>query len=144
MNYIERIEINKPIEEVITLFNNPKYYTKWMPGVSTHEIIKGKNKEAGSVSMYQIMLNGKDNEMNESIIKNNGPEILAEYTINGIVNTQKTTFIALDNETTLYQIDENFDLKGFLKIIGFFLPGMFKKQTKKFALAFKNFAENKK
>lgn len=41
MKFRQEIEINKPIEEVIPLFDNPDNMDKWMEGLQSFEHISG-------------------------------------------------------------------------------------------------------
>ena len=43
---------------------------------------------------------------------------------------------------TKYISEQEFQFKGFMKVIGFIMPGAFKKQSMKYLEAFKNFAES--
>ena len=87
-------------------------------------------------------MNGRDFTIKETTIKNDLTEIVVQFVSYGTINTQATQFSKIDDNSTLYEVKESFQLKGLMKVIGFLMPGSFKKQTKQFVEAFKNFSEN--
>lgn len=141
MEYTIETTINKPIDQVVKIYNEVDLYPEWIPGIVEHTISEGNKRETGTLSVYTLKMSGREYEMKESVIKNEGEEIIASYEANGVVNTQHVVFKEIAEGKTLYQVNENFALKGFMKIIGFLMPGTFKSQTKKFVNAFKEFVE---
>ena len=142
MKYTIETRIEKPLEEVLEQFHEPSNYMKWMPGIISHQVTSGENREAGSKSVFKFKMNGRDFEIEERVLKNEEHEVVAEFVSNGTVNIQTTQFSKIDANNTTYTVNESFKLKGLMKVIGFLMPGSFKKQTKAFVEAFKNFAEN--
>ncbi|GAA4272893.1 SRPBCC family protein [Aquimarina gracilis] len=142
MKYTVETIIEKPLDQVIELYNNPTYYRDWMPGIISHTITSGNKREQGTKSVFKFQMNGKNFNIEETIIKNRNTEIVSQFVANGTVNIQCTLFSETSNGNTLYQVNESFQLKGFMKIIGFLMPGSFKKQTEQFVQAFKQYAEN--
>lgn len=81
-------------------------------------------------------------EMVETITVRNLPdEFSGTYEAKGAFNIVKNKFFPLPVHRTLYVNEQEFQFKGFMKIMGFLMPGMFKKQSMKYLTAFKNFAE---
>lgn len=142
MKYTIETIIEKPLDQVTQLYNDPLNYIKWMPGIISHQITSGKNREAGSTSIFTFKMNGRDFILEETVLKNDLSEIMAQYRSNGTVNTQITQFSAIDVHNTRYTVIESFQLKGWMKVIGFLMPEAFKKQTRRFVQAFKNFSEH--
>ena len=82
-------------------------------------------------------------EMIETItVKNLPEEFSGTYLAMGTLNTVKNNFYALSDNETRYVTQQEFKLTGFMKIMGFLMPGAFKKQTMKYLVAFKHFVEN--
>ena len=54
----------------------------------------------------------------------------------------KNKFIKLSDNKTGNITEQEFKFKGFMKLIGFLMPGAFKKQSIKYLEDFKNFAES--
>lgn len=144
MKYTIETEINKPLDSVISSCNDVDTYHKWMPGIVSHTILKGQARTVGTQSVFIFQMGNKTFEMEETVLQNNGTEIISQFVSNGVVNTQRTLFSALGEGKTLYQVHESFQMKGLMKIIGFLMPGSFKKQTRKFVDAFKEFVESRK
>ena len=81
-------------------------------------------------------------EMVETITKRNLPEeFTGTYEAKGVFNIAKNSFIPIDDNRTKYVTEQEFQFKGFMKLMGAVMPGAFKKQTLKYMNAFKEFAE---
>jgi hypothetical protein len=84
----------------------------------------------------------RDIEMIETIITRNLPEEFSGiYEAKGVFNLVKNKFVKLSETKTKYITENEFQFKGFLKIIAILMPGAFKKQTMKYLADFKNFVE---
>ena len=82
-------------------------------------------------------------EMVETIEKNNLPnKLFVNYDAKGVYNLQKNYFEVVENNSTKWISDNEFECSGFMKIIAFLMPGSFKKQSCNYMVAFKAFAEN--
>ncbi len=142
MKYTCQVEINKPIDRVVELFQNTENFYKWMDGLQSFEHLSGDPGKPGSKSKMQFKMNNRDVEMIETIEANNLPEeFVGTYEANGVYNIQKNRFIAVDDSTTRYETENEFQFKGFMKLMAL-MPGAFKKQTMKFMESFKNFVES--
>lgn len=144
MNYTLDIEIDKPIEEVIELFDSPENITKWMEGLKSFDHLEGTPGEPGAKSVLKFELGKRKFEMIETVIALNLPEeFTAAYeTSDGGVSTVKNSFVALSDNKTQYISENSFEMKGLMmRIMAFLMPGAFKKQSMKYMLAFKEFAE---
>ena len=144
MKYTLDIEINKPIDEVIKLFDSSENITKWMEGLKSFEHLEGTPGKPGAKSVLKFELAKRKFEMVETVIALNLPEeFTASYeTPDGAISTVKNSFVALSENQTKYISDNSFEMKGLMmRIIAFLMPGMFKKQTMKYLVAFKEFAE---
>lgn len=142
MNYTIETEINKPFDTVIALFNDVDNYQKWMPGIVSHTILKGQSRNIDTQSIFIFKMGGRTFEMEETVLQNDRTEIMSKFIANGVINMQRTHFSEIGEGKTLYRVHESFQLKGFMKIIGFLMPGSFKKQTGQFVDAFKEFVES--
>lgn len=142
MKYACEIEINRPVQTVVELFDNPDNMGKWMEGLQSFEHLSGEPGKVGSKSRLRFKMGRREMEMIETITVRNLPdEFAGTYEANGAFNIVKNKFLPLPGERTLYINEQEFQFKGFMKIIGFLMPGMFKKQSMKYLVAFKNFAE---
>ncbi len=143
MKYSAEIEINKPIDSVIALFDNPDNLFKWMKGLQSFEPISGTAGEPGARSKMIFKMGNRDIEMTETILVRNLPdEFTGSYEAKGVYNIVKNRFQKIDDNKTRYISEQEFQFKGFMKFIAFLMPGAFKKQSMKYLVDFKNFAES--
>jgi hypothetical protein len=85
----------------------------------------------------------RDIEMIETVTVYNFPEEYGgTYDANGVHNIVSNKFFELPNGHTKYLTEQEFQFKGFMKIIGFLFPSAFKKQSHKYLVDFKQFAES--
>ena len=56
MKYSTEIEINKPVEKVIELFDNSDNLGKWMEGLHSFEHISGNPGQVGAKSRLKFKL----------------------------------------------------------------------------------------
>ena len=142
MKYTSEIEINKPIDKVIELFDNPDHMDKWMEGLQSFEPISGEPGQVGAKSLLKFKMGKREIEMIETITVRNLPEEFSGiYEAKGVFNIVKNKFVALPNNRTKYISEQEFQFNGFMKIIGFLMPNVFKKQSMKYLIDFKNFVE---
>jgi hypothetical protein len=142
MKYQAEIIINLPIDKVIELFDNPENLKHWQPGLVSFEPISGEPGQAGSKSKLKYKMGNREVEMVETITRKNLPfEFSGTYEAKGVYNEVRNYFTPLGPQKTRYSMDNIFRFKGFMKIIGFFMPGAFKKQSQQFLEQFKAFAE---
>ncbi len=142
MKYTTEIEINKPIDEVVALFDNVDNMDKWMEGLQSFEPISGVPGEVGAKSRLVFKMGKREIEMIETITVRNLPnEFSGTYEAKGVFNIVKNKFVKVSDNTTKHIGEQEFQFKGFMKIIAFLMPGAFKKQSMKYMLDFKHFAE---
>jgi uncharacterized membrane protein len=143
MKYTCEIEINQPIDKVVALFDNPENMGKWMEGLQRFEHLSGTPGQPGAKSKLYFKMGKRDLEMIETIVKRDLPnEFSGTYDANGVHNIISNKFIKLSEKKTKYVTEQEFQFKGFMKIIGFLMPGAFRKQSMKYLQAFKKFAES--
>ena len=142
MKFNTEVIINLPRKKVVELFNNSDNLKKWQPTLLSFETIEGLPGEVGAKAKMKYKMGKKEIEMIETITENNLPyEFNATYEAKGVFNIAKNYFVEVDNNTTKYLSEQEFIFKGFMKIIGFFMPGAFKKESMKYLIQFKDFAE---
>lgn len=143
MKYTNEVEINLPVSRVIELFDNPDNMKHWQKGFQSFEHISGTPGQLGAKSRLKYKMGKRDIEMVETITKRNLPEEFAgTYEVKGVMNIISNRFAALSENKTKWIADNEFQFKGFMKIIAFLMPGAFKKQSQKFLDDFKTFAES--
>lgn len=142
MEYEIDIVINKPREEVIKLFDNPDNMPKWQPGFISFEHVSGKPGEEGAKSRLKYKMGKRDLEMIETIIKRDLPhEFSGTYEAQGVKNWVYNYFEVVDEQHTRWRSRNIFKFSGWMKLMGWFMPGAFRKQSAKYQDLFKEFAE---
>jgi uncharacterized membrane protein len=143
MKYTNEVVINKPIEKVVELFDNPDNMSKWMEGLLSFEPLSGKPGQPGAKSRLKFKMGRREIEMIETVVIRNLPdEFTGTYEAKGVYNIVKNRFIKISDNTTKYLSEEEFQFKGLMKLMGILMPGAFKKQSLKYLTNFKNFVEN--
>ena len=145
MKYKQSIIVNLPIEKVIELFDNPDNMKYWQEGFISFEHLSGEPGHTGAKSKLKYKMGKNEIEMIETITVRDLPrEFSAIYEAKGVWNEVKNYFEPIDANSTKWTSENTFNFKGFMKIIAFLMPGMFKKQSYKFMEDFKKFAEGNK
>jgi hypothetical protein len=143
IKYTEEIEINTNIDTVIALFDNPYNMQEYMDGIESYKIVEGNIREVGAKAEMTVLMGEKKIIMIEEIITNNLPEEKKViYTADAVYNIVTNKFIKVSENKTKFINEQEFEFKGFMKIIGFFMPSAFKKQSRVYLKDFKEFAEN--
>lgn len=144
MKYTCSVDIDQPLQKVIDLFDNPDNMKHWQPGLLSFEHLSGDPGEPGAKSRLHYKMGKRDIEMTETIIERDLPRMFSStYEANGVLNIQKNTFVPVDEQTTRYVSENEFRFSGFMKIMGWLMPGAFKKQSQKYMDQFKEFVESK-
>lgn len=142
MKYTAEIEINKPLSTVVALFDNEDNLFKWMQGLQSIEHIEGNPGEVGCKTKMIFKQGKREIVMIETLLKHDLPDdFCASYEAKGVYNLAKISFSSIDAQSTRYYTEQEFLLKGFMKVFGFIMPGAFKKQTMKYLKMFKEFVE---
>jgi hypothetical protein len=144
MNYSSEISISLPRERVIELFDNPDNMKHWQPGLISYEHLTGDSGKPGATMCLKYKMGKREIEMIETIIVRKLPDqFSATYEAKGVWNEVKNTFTEPQPGTTIWTSENEFKLKGFMKLMALVMPGAFKKQSFKYMKMFKEFAESR-
>jgi hypothetical protein len=143
MKYIVDIVVDKQRDEVVAIFDDSEKLKEWMEGLLSLDHIRGEPGEVGAKSKLVFKMGNSDIEMLETItVKNLPEEVGATYEADGVFNTILNRFCEDGVRQTRMTQECEFVFTSFMmKCMGFFVPGMFKKQSKKNLESFKAFAE---
>ncbi|MCP9201209.1 SRPBCC family protein [Gramella sp. GC03-9] len=145
MKYEQEIIINKPRNEVIAKFSDPSSLKHWQEGFIFMKPINGNLGKEGSQNLLKYKMGKREIEMTETVLTNNLPvEYTATYEAKGVYNFQRNRFLETPDNNTRWISENEFRFNGFMKLFGWFMPGAFKKQSKKYMTDFKAFVENGK
>jgi hypothetical protein len=127
----------------IRWIDEPDNLVKWMQGLQSFELISGVAGQPGAKSRLVIKSGKRELEMIETILTRNLPEEFSgTYETRGVLNKVTNRFVKLSEAKTKYIAEHEFQFSGFMKIIGFLMPSAMKKQSVKYMLDFKMFAES--
>ncbi|MEY8019786.1 SRPBCC family protein [Muriicola sp. SD30] len=143
MKYITEIVINVPLAEFIRKFDNPENMKFWQKDLISYKVLSGIQGKGGAQMELTYKMGKREIVMIETILKRNLPhEFHATYDAKGVHNVQKNYFKAIDENKTKWISETEFQFNGlFMKVMGFLMPGAFKKQSLKYLKDFKAFAE---
>jgi carbon monoxide dehydrogenase subunit G len=143
MKFTNEVEINQPLNKVIELFDNPDNMSKWQPGFVSFEHLSGEQGQPGAKSKLKYKMGKREVEMIETITVRNLPkEFHGTYEANGVHHEMQNYFTEVAQGRTKWVSENEFKLSGMLKLVGWLMPGAFKKQSQKYLNRFKSFAEN--
>ncbi|MEM7382257.1 MAG: SRPBCC family protein [Bacteroidota bacterium] len=143
MKYTTEITIDLPRPDFIKKLDNPDNMKHWQRGLTDYKQISGNPGDEGAKMELHYKMGKREMVLVETIIKRNLPyEFHTTYDTKGVHNIQKNYFNDLDDNTTKWISESEFQFSGFMmKVMGFLMPGAFKKQSLKYLQDFKAFAE---
>ena len=145
MKFNCEVTINKPIEEVSTLLQDPNHFDKWQDGFISHEPMEGQPGAVGSKTKLVYKGPGNKNfDLIETIEVANWPEeFRGLYEAKTMVNTMTTKLSSVGENQTRYWAEVEYTrFNGCIpKLMAMLAPKMFKRQVQKWMDQFKAFAE---
>ena len=143
MKYTTEIIIELPRDVCIKKLDNADNMKHWQPGLTSWEMISGKSGEDGAKMCLLYDMGKRKVELVETIIKNSFPsEFHTTYETKGMLNIQHNHFEETAEGHTKWISHSEFQFSSFfMKLMGFLMPSAFKKESAKYLLNFKNFAE---
>lgn len=143
MKYTIETIIELPRDKVIKKLDNTDNLKHWQEGLVSTEHISGTPGQVGAKMKLVFKMGKRHMELIENITKREFPnEFHGTYTTKGMHNVQENYFEELPNGHTKWVSKSEFIPTSFvLRIMTLIMPSTFKKQSKKYMDAFKNFAE---
>ena len=144
MKYTNSVIINLPRQRVIELFDSSENLAKWQPGFVSYEHLSGDPGKEGAQAKMIYQMGSRTTEMIETITLNTMPDDFnSTYETKGVHNIQENKFRQKGPDVTEWTSISEFKFSTFpMKLIGWVMPGAFKKQTCKFMDSFKEYAES--
>ena len=150
VKYSEEIVINANIDTVSVLFDNPYNMKEYMDGIESYTVLSGNIREVGAKAELIVNYVEKNEVLSkiimvEEIITNNLPyeKKSNTYTADGVYNIVINRFEKISENQTKFINEQEFVFKGYMKIMGFFMPSAFKQQSRIYLQTFKEFVENR-
>jgi hypothetical protein len=143
MKYSNEVVVAIPRSELIKKLDDPNNMKHWQRGLQSAEQLNGVPGQEGAQMQLEYQMGKRNIKMVETIIKRAFPdEFHATYETKGVYNLQKNYFIELDEHSTKWVSESEFRFSSLgMKLMGWLMPGAFKKQSQKYLEDFKNFAE---
>ena len=133
MKYNIELIINLPRDKVIRKMDNVDNMKHWQRGLTSVEHISGTPGEVGAKMQLNYKFGKRDFPR----------EFHANYDTKGMHNVQENFFEETPDDKTKWISKCEFIPTNFMmKMMTTIIPGVFKKQSKKYMDDFKNFAEN--
>ena len=143
MRYQVEMVIDVPREQAVTLFYDPDSLSRWQPSLLRAEHMDGTVGEPGARTRLVYKRDNGEMTMIETIEKNDLPDAyIAIYETDGVKNINRNYFHDINGRQTRWVTDSEFQFEGFgMKLMGFFAPFLFKRETRKTMENFKALAE---
>lgn len=143
MKYTVEVTIEASRDRVVAAFDDPANLKHWMPGLLSFEPISGTPGQVGAKARLKFDMGGRQMEMIETITERNLPETFSgTYDANGVHNIVRNRFEPVGEKQTRWVAENEFIFAGFMmKVMGWLMPGVFRKQSLKYLEAFKAFVE---
>ncbi len=138
-HYTLSVEIEQPIARVAELFGDPETLPFWQPG------FQGLEKQDDGTTKLRYLNRGREVVMIETVIKDDLPrEYTSRFVVPGMMAmTVANRFEEIAPDRTRYVSENTAESQGLMmKIIGFLMPGCFKKESLRYMENFKAFAEH--
>ncbi len=142
--YTIHIDIGLPRQQVVELFENQENLFAWQTGLEDVQHVSGILGREGAQSLLVFNHGSQSIELKETLTHVDLPELIEGlYEWDGGQNTLSNRFVELGSDSTRLQCVCHYQFsKLAMKLMGFLMPGTFKKQHMKFLQNFKAFCES--
>jgi len=144
MIYTVEIELSLPRDKVVELFDNPSNMREWRDSLVSYEHLIGVPGQEGATARLVHRFGNREVEMTETVASRNLPDEFTElYEAKGAWNRVINRFVELGPNQTRWIFESEFRCSGFLRVMAYLMPGMFKKASLNDMRRFKKFAESR-
>ncbi len=142
MKYAIDMELERPRDVVVELFDNTDNLKQWQPELISFEHQSGEKGAAGARSKLVYQMGKREVEMIETILVRKLPdEFSGTYEAKGVWNRVDNKFTELGPDKTEWHCETEFKCSGIMRLFALFAPGKFKKETRRYMDQFKAFVE---
>ena len=143
MKFKAEVEIEKPMDELIVLIQNPENTLKWLDGLRSVKHISGEERQAGAISKVVFDSPAGRLHITETVVSNELPdEYIMRYEGPGYTSYSNYTFQKLSDGSTRFTMQQQVELKGALKLAAGLVKGKMSRQLAHSAESFRRFAES--
>ena len=141
--YTVHVDIDLPRDRVLELFDDADNLIKWQTDFVSFEPLSGDPGQVGAKAKLTYQMGKKTVELIETVTVRELPERFdGTYEWGGGWNELENRFIVLAPDKTRWESTCTYHMKSpMLRVMGFLMPGMFKKQNQKLLDQFKAFCE---
>ena len=145
MDYRLEMDINRPRAEVLHHFLDVDSLKDWQTSLVSITPLDDLPPRSVGAKTEQVHRMGKrEVTMTETITVNDPPEHFAAiYAADGVWNQIENRFTENPDGTTHWVCDNEFRCTGFMRVMAFLFPGMFRKQTREFMEMFRDYVESR-
>lgn len=143
MKFRSEVEIEKPIDKLTELIQDPDCTLQWLEGLRSVEHISGEFRQPGAKS--RVVLDSVAGKMVilETVLRNDLPETYRiRYDGQGYVSFSNYSFEVISENRTKFTMSQEVELKGALRLMQGIVRSKVRQQLQRSAESFKRFAEN--
>ena len=156
MKYTVSIEIALPREQVAQLLADPTRLPKWLRGLVLHEPLSGIHGQVGTQSRVVMQMGQQTFECTETITRREPADLRSipkasvvhferEIVGEGMWSAARERLTEAGPTMTLWVSENEYRFSGLMmRLVGFLMPGAFRKQSLQHMQDFKAFAEQGK
>jgi hypothetical protein len=153
MKYTVSIEIALPRERVVQLLADPAHLPKWLRGLVLHEPISGVHGQVGTTSRVVMQMGQRKVEGTETITRREPADLHGiprdsvvhferEIVADGMWSAARDRLTETGPETTLWESENEYRFSSVpMRLVGLFMRGAFREQSRVHMQDFKAFAE---
>jgi uncharacterized protein YndB with AHSA1/START domain len=144
MKFSLELPIKRSRAEVWRAFDNPQNMSKWQPSLKKFENVNGTAGQPGAVSILTYEEGPREFTLTEKVTFRAEPERFDGVYENDFAdNSIKNTFIAVNENETLWKMEVEFTFKTLImKIVGPLMKKNFVARSEKDMQRFKELVEN--
>ena len=144
MKFTCEVNISGSKEAIAQAFRDTSNFSEWQSGFISHHLISGMPEEIGTKSRIHLEQDGRSIILVETILENDLPDqFMALYEHEHMVNTMTARFDQVEEGLVHchWQVEYTKFIGWMPKLMALIMPGMFRKQTKKWLDDFKRYVE---
>jgi len=142
VKYTFELEIERPRQRVIELFDSTENLLKWMPDLIRFEPVSGVPGQIGAKSRLTFRTSGGEMEMIETVTGRDLPEELAGVYETKMGVSRITHRFRESGGRTRWVVETELKVSGAMKLVAMAMGGAIRAHTEKLMQRFKEFAES--
>lgn len=138
------VVIERPLDEVWAVFNDPKLQTEWNSDLLGYERVSGKGNEEGSVSRLTFKRGHGETVLTATVLESKrSAKLIAKYEGMQLPFYLTSNFSAIDDDSTEWAAEIEVKLSLMQKALGPLLKGTMTDMAQKMGDDFKAYCESR-